>query len=192
MLRPVLPGGKRDERPSATSGRTNPAVLDSPLAASRIPPQGSSYVAHAVVPASYARDTKCRGLPPSTGPPSTPSSSALRRKNPPQRSGTAAHQVDTEHRGRLVTPAVREPVNATDIGELTPRLTQRGDAMTCQLGAADANDRTVWTATLRYPTSLPPPYPIRSILRGFWLELHQDAGRADLGNLRGSSCDPAR
>jgi hypothetical protein len=69
--------------------------------------------------------------------------------------------VDTGHRGRLVTPAVREPVNATDIGELTPRLTQQRDAMTCQFGAADANDRPVWTAALRYPTSLPPPYPIR-------------------------------
>jgi hypothetical protein len=25
-----------------------------------------------------------------------------------------------------------------------------------------------------------------------WLELHQDAGRAELGNLRGTGCDPVR
>jgi hypothetical protein len=37
--------------------------------------------------------------------------------------------------------------------------------MTCQLGAADANDRPVWRVTLRYPTSLPPAYPIRLIAR---------------------------
>jgi len=30
------------------------------------------------------------------------------------------------------------------------------------------------------------------VLGGFRLELHQEAGRANLGNLRGSSCDPAR
>ena len=35
--------------------------------------------------------------------------------------------------------------------------------MTCQIGAADANDRPVWTVTLRYPKSLPPAYLIRPI-----------------------------
>jgi len=110
-----LPQGTAPTRACRTPGPPAP----------QIPPHASSCVAPAVIPASYARCTRRRGF-------ATVLTAGCRGQ--PGRRARAAQAPEPAAalcRGRATGgyrappppghPAVREPVNATDIGELTPR-----------------------------------------------------------------------
>jgi hypothetical protein len=137
-----------------------------------IPPQGSSCVAHAVILASCA---------------ATPGAAACRRsdRQPQGQPLRQARAVQAQEpaaaicRGRAaggywarrrLSPAVREPVNATDIGELSPPDPQRRDDrdLPARCRGCERPTRLESHAPfvrgrekVLYPTSLPPAYPIR-------------------------------